>query len=164
MDETSNKPVGRRFSIEPLPQRVEALHAGHIVADSQNAVLVREQDQPDAVYFPIEDVDMAQMAPTEYRNTTALGSARFWTFSRDGKIWENGVWSYDHPAEGAEELQGLIAFHPDVIDIHFVQPEGGEKMWVAEARRMGEYIRHTDSGSGASQETPWKPTVFNARH
>ena len=163
MQEPPNTTRSRDISIETMPQRVQALHAGHIVADSGRAVLVREQDGTVVMFFPLADVDMSQMAPTDYRNATDLGSARYWTFSRDGKIWENGVWSYDHPAPGAEELQGMVAFHPRIIDLHFVEPGGGEKMWAAEERRMGDYIRHTDSGSGASQQEHWPPTVHNSR-
>jgi uncharacterized protein (DUF427 family) len=163
MNEPPDSPPGRNPSIEIMPQRVQALHAGHIVADSDHAVLVREKDGLMVTYFPVDDVDMTQMAPTDYRNTTDLGSARYWTFSRDGKIWENGVWSYDHPAKGAEELQGMVAFHPNIIDLHFVDPDKGQQMWAEEERRMSDYIRHTDSGSGASQQEHWKPTVHNSR-
>jgi uncharacterized protein (DUF427 family) len=163
MNETPSRPAGRDQSIETMPQRVQALHAGHIVADSDRAVLVREPGEDVVFYFPMEDVDMTALAPTDYRNTTALGSARFWTLARDGQIWENGAWSYDRPAKGAEDLLGLVAFQPGIIELHFVEPKEGERMWDAEARRMSDYIRHTDSGSGASQEDHWPETVHNAR-
>ncbi|HET9161154.1 MAG TPA: DUF427 domain-containing protein [Caulobacteraceae bacterium] len=161
MDEMNT--AWQTLAIRPYPERVQALHNGHLVADTTGAVLVRQAGQDDVFYFPIEDVEMSHLAPTDYRTTSALGEASYFTFSRDGKIWENGVWSYEKPAKGAEELQGLVAFRPEIIEIHFVGHEGGEAMWDREADKMGDYIRHTDSGSGASQQDHWPPTVHNAR-
>ena len=149
------------LTITPWPQRVQALHHGHLVADSPAAVLVREDGQPDTFYFPKQDVEMEHLAKTDLVTQSQLGTATYFTFSRDGKIWENGVWCYAEPAQGYEDLQGMVAFRPDIIDIHFVgDPE--DKMW-RQSQKMGDYIRHTDSGSGRSQDEPWKPTVYNAR-
>lgn len=161
MDQTPSRNAD--VSLELLPQRVQALHAGHIVADSAHAVLVRQAGRPDAFYFPREDVETEQMTPTGYRDDSNLGQASFWTFGRDGQIHENGVWSYEQPAKGFEELSGMMAFADGTVEIHFVEPDGGEKLWDNEARRMGEYIRHTDSGSGSSQQEHWPPNVFVPR-
>lgn len=159
MDEMRTGEARQSPSIARYAGRVQALHHGHIVADSGEAILVRAEGHPDTFYFPIQDVEMSQMRETGVTERSPLGVAHFWTFSRDGKIHENAVWEYREPAAGAEDLQGMVAFQPDIIEIHFVEPEGGERMWNEEARRMGEYIRHTDSGSGRSQEAPWPPNA-----
>jgi uncharacterized protein (DUF427 family) len=163
MDETPNGPVRRDLSITPCGERVQALHHGHLVADSPAAVLVRAAGEPDTFYFPREDVEMSQMSPTDYTTTSSLGTASYWTLSRDGQIWENGVWAYENPAKGAEELQGLVAFRPDIVEIHIVGHNEGDTAWKREADKMGDYIRHTDSGSGSSQQEHWAPTAHVPR-
>jgi uncharacterized protein (DUF427 family) len=161
MDETPNGPARHSLTITPWPQRVQALHHGHLVADSPAAVLVREDGQADTFYFPKEDVEMEHLAKTDLVTQSPLGTATYFTFSRDGKIWENGVWCYAEPAKGYEDLQGLVAFRPDIIEIHFVG-DPDDKMWK-QSEKMGDYIRHTDSGSGASQQEHWKPNVHVPR-
>jgi uncharacterized protein (DUF427 family) len=161
MDETPKR-ISRTASMELMPQRVEALHAGHIVADSAHAVLVREAGQPDLYFFPRQDVEMEALIPTAHRTQSGFGEARYWSLNRDAQIHENGAWSYEHPEHGCEEIADMVAFAPSVVNIHIVDPER-DRMWKAEAERMGDYIRHTDSGSGSSQQEHWAPNVFVPR-
>lgn len=138
------------------PRRVQALYEGHLIADSIHAVVLSEGDEPDAYYFPREDVEMEVMAKTDHVTDCAYkGRASYWSILRDGHWAENAAWSYENPHPAAEELRGLIAFDPEEVDIHIVKGENLSK----EAERMGEYIRHTDSGSGRSQEAPWEANV-----
>lgn len=159
MDDAKPATPNPDLSITPCGRRVQALHAGHLIADSDEAVLVREVGHGDAYYFPRHDVEMAVLAATHQSITSPLGSASLWTVSRDARIWENGAWSFERPAPGAEALQGLITFRPDIVDIQEVGPNVDERKFRIQVERIGDYIRHTDSGSGVSQKEHWPPTV-----
>ena len=161
MDEMRNPTTDTPFSIRKFAGSVQALHRGHLIADSDAAILVKD-GPAEVFFFPMKDVEMEQMSETDYSTQHPhFGRARYWTLSRDGKIWENGVWSYAEPAPGAEDLQGMVAFRPDVVEIHLVEPERDEM--AREQEKMGESIRHTDSGSGLSQEQPWQSNVTMPR-
>lgn len=146
------------MTITACTKRVEALFQGHIIADSGQAKLVREDGREDVHYFPKADVEMEKLVATDHATRDALkGVARYWTVARDGQMIENGAWSYDEPPAGAEALRGLIAFRPDIVEIHVLDRDP-DRMWRQEDK-IGEYIRHTDSGSGRSQEERWPANV-----
>ena len=147
------------LSIVHCPRRVEALFHGHIIADSARALVVREADRPEAYYFPREDVMMEFLLhePGYTTHSPYLGEGGYWRIFRDGKFAEHGAWSYDAPYPAAEELRGLISFDPDWVRIHVT--DHVEAPIFEQQDKIGDYIRHTDSGAGRSQETPWAPTV-----
>ena len=55
--------------MEPTPQRVRAVFAGVTVADSQRVLIMHETKHVPTYYFPIDDVRMDLMEPTD-RGTT----------------------------------------------------------------------------------------------
>lgn len=138
--------------------RVRALFHGHLLADSDRVVAVRQEGQPERFFFPRESVEMEALVPTEFtREHPDYGVARYFTIYRDRGIIEHAAWSFEQPAEAAEHLRGMITFDLDIVQLE--EAEGEDRLWDAEARRMSEYIRHTDSGAGISQDTPWAPNV-----
>lgn len=134
--------------------RVRALFHGHLLADTEAAVLVRQAGQPDRVYFPRESVEMEALVATQ---AVGAGQARVFTIYRDATVTENAAWSFEAPDAGAEELSGMITFDPALVSIE--QEAAQDALWDAEAAKMSEYIRHTDSGSGRSQDEPWPANV-----
>jgi uncharacterized protein (DUF427 family) len=54
------------ISIERNPARVVVSVAGRVVADSRNALTLREATYPPVQYFPPEDVDFSQLEPTHH--------------------------------------------------------------------------------------------------
>ncbi len=133
--------------------RVRALHHGHLLADSGSAVLARQAGQPDRYFFPREGVEMEVLVATGFsREFAGLGVARAYTLNRDASIVEHAAWSFEDPS-APEEYRGLITFDLDVIQIE--EDEASDPLWDKEADKISDYIRHTDSGSGRSQEVPW---------
>jgi hypothetical protein len=51
----------------------------------------------------------------------------------------------------------MVTFDLDVVTIE--EEDSTDAMWDAQANRMTDYIRHTDSGSGRSQDQAWAPNV-----
>ena len=151
-------PAPGSMSITACAKRVEALFEGHIIANSGQARVVRRHGKAEVHYFPKADVEMAALVATGHTADDPLaGKARYWTIVRDARVIENAAWSYDEPMAGAEALRDMIAFRPDVVEIHVLDKDP-DRVWRQEDR-IGEYIRHTDSGSGRSQEERWPANV-----
>ena len=148
----------RKLSFAHPKHRVRALFHGHLLADSDSVTVVREAGEPDRHFFPRDKVAMEYLPATDFVRTTSKGEARFFTIYRDREVLEHGAWSIEHPVDQTEDLRGLITFDLDVVTIE-EEDAPGDTVWTAEAQRMSDYIRHTDSGSGRSQDTPWAANV-----
>ncbi|MCE3288298.1 MAG: nucleotidyltransferase protein [Caulobacter sp.] len=107
-----------RLKFAAASGRVRALFEGHEIADSANALILREGDYPPVVYFPREDVEMLVMRKTDHSSHCPFkGDASYYTIYRDRQIAENAAWSYEDPIEGADLIRGRIAFYPQHVDI-----------------------------------------------
>lgn len=146
------------ITISPASTRWRAFFAGHVLADSGDAIILKEADYPPVVYFPREDVGMSYMGRTE-RSTHCpyKGDATYYTLMMDGQVAENVAWSYEHPNEGMEAIAGRIAFYTDRVEVYevddaAVNPEHRDE-------DVDEVVQHTDAGDGRSQREHWPPTV-----
>ena len=54
------------ISIRRNPARVVVSVAGSVVADTRNALTLREADYPPVQYIPLEDVDLSQLKRTDH--------------------------------------------------------------------------------------------------
>jgi uncharacterized protein (DUF427 family) len=109
------------LTIEPSRQRVRAAFERHVIADTDDALVVREADYAPVYYFPMTDVDMDFMSATDRRTHCPYkGDAGYWSIYMDGVIAENAAWSYVDPYPAAESLKGRIAFYPDKVEVYTV--------------------------------------------
>jgi uncharacterized protein (DUF427 family) len=132
--------------------RVQALFNGHLIADSDDVLMLKEASYKPVAYFPRRDVEMGYLASTKLDTYCPYkGHASYFTISKDGQIAENAVWSYEHPHPAMEIIKDRVAFYPNVVELHAV---GG-------AQAPDSAIQHTDSGSGASQGEHWAATAPN---
>ena len=60
------------ISIQPNPARVVVSVAGREIADTRNALTLREADYPPVHYIPAKDVDFSQLEPTDHATTVLL--------------------------------------------------------------------------------------------
>jgi uncharacterized protein (DUF427 family) len=136
--------------------RVRALFEGHLLADSDKAILLREAGQPDRYYFPRESVETEVLKQGERRSWSSyMGQAAWFTIYRDRKVVDDVAWSYENPPEVLQDIGGMISFDLDDVDI-----QRDERAETDDQRaRMSEYIRHTDSGAGSSQAEHWPANV-----
>ncbi len=139
------------ITLSAAPGPMEALFEGHLIARSEDVLMLAEADYPPVAYFPRADVEMAVFAKTE-RNTHCpyKGEASYYSLERDGRVAENVAWSYEEPYPAMAAIKGRLAFYPNVV---VLKAEGGTRPTVDET------VRHTDSGGGASQAAPWPPNI-----
>jgi uncharacterized protein (DUF427 family) len=113
------------ISITPTRRRVRARFANHIIADSDEALVLREGDLPVWHYFPIDDVEMAYLGRTGHvSHCPYTGEAATYTLTMEGDILEDVAKVYEDPYPAAEALRGRIAFDPRRIEVYEI--EGAE--------------------------------------
>ena len=105
------------ISIERNPARVVVSVAGHVIADTRNALTLREADYPAVQYIPPRDVDFTQLEQTDHASYCPYkGDSTYYSIPAGGKKSVNAVWSYQEPYPAVEQIRGHVAFYPDRID------------------------------------------------
>ena len=105
------------ISIERNPAHVVVSVAGRVIADTRNALTLREATYPPVQYFPPEDVDFSQLEPTDHVTYCPYkGDCNYYSIPAGGKKSINAVWSYEDPLPAAGHIRGHVAFYPERVD------------------------------------------------
>jgi uncharacterized protein (DUF427 family) len=105
------------IAIEANPSRVVVRVGGEIIADTNNALTLREASYPPVQYIPRRDVDMDALTRSE--DTTYCpykGDASYYSVPIGGDRSRNAVWTYETPFEAMAQIKDYIAFYPDRVD------------------------------------------------
>jgi uncharacterized protein (DUF427 family) len=105
------------ISIERNPARVVVSVAGHVIADTRNALMLREVDYPPVQYIPLEDVDFSQLERTDHGTYCPYkGDCSYYSVPAGGEKSINAVWTYKNPYPAVAQIKGHVAFYPDRVD------------------------------------------------
>ena len=86
------------ITIELNPKRVRVTFNGRIVADTTNALTLKETTLRPVQYVPRADVDMGALARTAHKTHCPYkGDASYYSLSVDGRTAENAAWTYEAP-------------------------------------------------------------------
>ncbi|MGZ8369535.1 MAG: DUF427 domain-containing protein [Caulobacteraceae bacterium] len=110
------------ISIRTSTVRARAKFAGHVIADTEDAVILTEEGRDPVIYFPMDDVETAYMG--EISGTTynpRMGTARYLTLIMEGRIAEGAAWTYDDPEPAAEPIRGRLAFDPAQVEVYQIE-------------------------------------------
>lgn len=144
------------ITIERAPTAVRVLFEGHEIADSDDVLVLKEANYPPVYYFAREDVQMPFLRRTDkVTHCPYKGDANYFTIYRDAKVIENAVWTYEDPFSAVGRIAHRVAFYPE----HVAFELGERTAAQTEAASVDDVVRHTDSGSGASQAEHWAPNV-----
>jgi uncharacterized protein (DUF427 family) len=105
------------ISIQRNAARVVISVAGRVVADTDNALTLREADYPAVQYIPREDVDFSQLERTDHVTYCPYkGECSYYSVPAGGEKSVNAVWTYEDPYPAVAQIKGHVAFYPDRID------------------------------------------------
>lgn len=105
------------ITLEKSPSRVVVTVAGKVVADSTNAIVLRESTYPGVAYIPREDVDVALIERTEHTTWCPYkGDASYYSVPAGGERSNNAIWTYEAPHDAVAEIKDHVAFYPDRVD------------------------------------------------
>jgi uncharacterized protein (DUF427 family) len=109
--------AGHPITIEPNAKRVRVTVAGAVVADSRNALILRESDYEAVQYIPRGDVDMTLLARTDNETYCPYkGNAAYYSITNGGDRTVNAVWTYEAPYDAVASIKDYVAFYSDRVD------------------------------------------------
>lgn len=99
------------------PGRHRVLFNGEAVADSTRTLLMTESGCPRVHYFPLADVRMDRMRPSErHTHCPFKGKASYWHVTVGGKTAEHAVWAYRDPYDEVARIGDHVAFDMNRMD------------------------------------------------
>ena len=97
--------------------RVKVLVAGEVIADTEDALTMRESDHPPVYYIPRRHVRMDRLVRSLHQSHCPYkGDASYFSIPAGGDRSLNAVWSYETPFEAMAQIKDYVAFYPDRVD------------------------------------------------
>ncbi len=124
---TAAKPVkipgpDHPITIERNPSRIVVSVAGQVVADTREALTLREAAYPAVQYIPRKDVDMTLLERTEHATYCPYkGDAAYFSIPAGGDRSIDAVWTYETPYAAVAGIKDHLAFYPDRVDTIEIQ-------------------------------------------
>jgi uncharacterized protein (DUF427 family) len=109
------------ITITSNPKRIRVLAGGIVIADTTQALTLKEANYPAVQYVPREDANLAVLARTDrVTHCPYKGDANYFSILAEGKTIENSIWTYERPFPAMAEIAGHLAFYPDKVKIEEV--------------------------------------------
>ncbi len=103
-----------RIATKPAGMRIQVQFNAEVIADSRDAVEMKEGDYPVVYYLPRKDVKMDRLVRSSHQTYCPFkGTASYYSLKNGA---ENAVWSYEEPYDEMRVIKGLLAFYPDKVD------------------------------------------------
>ncbi len=105
------------ITVELSHSRVVVCIAKVEIANSRNALILREASYPPVLYIPRRDADMSRLARSDYSTYCPYkGDCSYYSIPVGGPKSINAVWTYERPYAAVAEIQGHLAFYRDRVD------------------------------------------------
>jgi uncharacterized protein (DUF427 family) len=106
------------ITIARNPRRVR-VHAGDTpIADTTDALTLREAGYAPVHYIPRADVDMSRLRRSDRATYCPFkGDAAYFDIIALGDKGTNAVWSYEQPYAAVAEIAEYLAFYPSAVSI-----------------------------------------------
>lgn len=105
------------ITIEGNRARVVVRIAGRVVADTREALTLREASYPAVQYIPRKNVDMSLLERTDHATYCPYkGDCAYYSIPLGGERSNNAVWTYEQPYPTVGEIKDYLAFYPDRVD------------------------------------------------
>jgi uncharacterized protein (DUF427 family) len=111
------------ITITPARRRITVTVAGRRIADTREALTLKEATYPPVHYLPRKDVDMTQLQRTAHQTYCPYkGDCAYYSIPSGGDRSVNAVWTYEAPYAAVSAIEEYLAFYPDRVDA--IQIEG----------------------------------------
>ena len=110
--------MAEKFTIEPAHGVMVVRTTDGIIAESRNALVLRENGYAPVYYLPREDVGMEFLDRSDkVTHCPHKGDATHYHVVGVSERIENGAWSYEKPKAAAKAIAGHLAFYPERIAV-----------------------------------------------
>ena len=111
------------ITIEPNAHRVVVTVAERVIADTREALTLREAGYPAVQYVPRKDVVMTFLERTKRVTYCPYkGDCAYYSIPAGGERSANAVWTYEAPFDAVAAIRDHLAFYPDRVDVINEQP------------------------------------------
>ncbi|OBJ67469.1 DUF427 domain-containing protein [Mycobacterium sp. 1274756.6] len=124
MTEANDRPVlvptaDHPITVTPTGHRVTVRCGGQLIADTENALTVREAGYPAVQYIPLADADPAALSGTDSHSYCPFkGEASYYRIrTADGNVVDDAAWTYRRPHPAVAAIGGHVAFYPRAAQI-----------------------------------------------
>ena len=105
------------IAIERNPKRVVVSIGGTVLADSRDALILREAGYPAVQYIPRKHVDMTLLERSSHATYCPYkGECAYFSIPSGGHRAINAVWTYEAPYAAVAAIRNHLAFYPERVD------------------------------------------------
>jgi uncharacterized protein (DUF427 family) len=105
------------IAIERNPSRVVVSVAGRVVADSRDALTLREATYPAVQYIPRKDIDFSLLQRTDHATYCPYkGECSYYSICIGGDRSANAAWTYETPFADVLAIKDHVAFYANRVD------------------------------------------------
>jgi uncharacterized protein (DUF427 family) len=105
------------ITVEHNPARVVVTLGGKVVADTKDALTLREASYPAVQYIPRKDVDMSLLTRSDHSTYCPYkGDASYFSIPSGGERSVNAIWTYENPYDAVASIREYLAFYPNRVD------------------------------------------------
>lgn len=105
------------ITVTPTGERVVVTVAGKVVAETRNALTLREASYPPVQYVPLADVDQSLLKRTGTESYCPFkGEAGYYTIDTGDTQRVDAIWEYRAPYDAVAQIKDHVAFYPDRVD------------------------------------------------
>jgi uncharacterized protein (DUF427 family) len=99
---------GHTITIERGDRHVRVVHDGHVLAETDRALVLRETGCPARYYIPAEDVRLDLLTPSDtHTHCPFKGTASYWSLPGAPDL----VWAYPDPKPDVEAIRNHLCFY-----------------------------------------------------
>ncbi|WP_271025456.1 DUF427 domain-containing protein [Rhizobium sp. RCAM05973] len=119
----SQKPVkipgpDHPITIEEKHADVAVSVAGKVIADTREALSLKEASYPAVLYIPRKDVDLSLLERTSHETYCPYkGECSYYSIPAGGERSVNAIWTYENPYPSVGQIKDYMAFYPDRVDV-----------------------------------------------
>ncbi|NLS16811.1 DUF427 domain-containing protein [Rhizobium sp. P40RR-XXII] len=105
------------ITIEEKYAHVTVSVAGKMIADTHEALSLKEASYPAVLYIPRSDVDMSLLQRTSHKTYCPYkGECSYYSIPAGGERSVNAIWTYENPYASVSRIKDHMAFYPDRVD------------------------------------------------
>lgn len=106
------------ITLAPTGSRIVVKVGGQVIADTREAITLREASYPPVQYVPRKDVDMTLLEWTDRATYCPYkGECAYYSIPSGGERAVNAVWTYEAPYVAVAAIKDHPAFYPDRVEI-----------------------------------------------
>src|ERR1700719_2344929 len=112
------------ITIERSLKRIVISIAGTVLADSRDALILREAGYPAVQYIPRKDVDMTLLERSAHTTYCPYnGDCAYYNIASGGERTLIAVWTYESPYDAVTAISNSLAFYPQRVDAIEERPQ-----------------------------------------